>query len=229
MRPISILAASVFLLGQGCTDAPGTYEDCVLEALEGSGKSEAAVDLIERVCREKFPSEEEVSARRLGAAKPATGPTGGVSNRHLGIGLSQIPPGFELLRNEGVELVLGPAEGGAGRLTFELGPVEAAGVNLVDRVWYEKERIESLPEGAYRGQNELGGLSIGTTFTSRGRFVNEEGERVEEYRALALHPVENRVLIVDYEYPAPPSSESGEHNRLQELMLILEQIEPAGG
>lgn len=160
-----------------------------------------------------------------------------VENRALGIALAQLPAGFEVVRNEGDELILGRSDGDdPARLSVELGPVQAAGVNLVDRVWEEKERIESLPEGEYRGQNELGGVPLGTTFTSRGRFLDEEGERVEEYRALALHPVENRVLILDYEYPAPPPGEEPEHNRLQELMLVLEQLEaadagtaPAGG
>lgn len=160
--------------------------------------------------------------------QPAAGPR--AENETLGIALAQVPAGFELIRNEGDELVLGRSdEDDPARLTFELGPVQAAGVNLVDRVWEEKERIESLPEGDYQGQNELGGVPIGTTFTSRGRFLDEEtGERVEEYRALAVHPVENRVLVLDYEYPAPPPGQEGEHNRLQELMLVLEQIEPAG-
>lgn len=159
--------------------------------------------------------------------RPAAGPR--AENETLGIALAQVPAGFEVVRNQGDELVLGRTDGDdPARLSFELGPVQAAGVNLVDRVWEEKERIESLPEGVYRGQNELGGVPIGTTFTSRGRFLNEEGERVEEYRALALHPVENRVLVLDYEYPAPPPGEEGEHNRLQELMLVLEQVEAAG-
>ncbi|MFP3941712.1 MAG: hypothetical protein ACLF0P_15560 [Thermoanaerobaculia bacterium] len=164
-----------------------------------------------------------------GEDQPAAGPR--VENEALGLALAQLPAGFEVIRNEGDELVLGRSDGDdPARLTFELGPVQAAGVNLVDRVWEEKERIESMPEGDYRGQNELGGVPIGTTFTSRGRFVDEEtGERVEEYRALALHPAENRVLVLDYEYPPPPPGEAEEHSRLQELMLVLEQIEPAGG
>lgn len=151
-----------------------------------------------------------------------------VENRALGIALAQLPASFEVVRNEGDELVLGRSDGDdPARLSVELGPVQAAGVNLVDRVWEEKERIESLPEGVYQGQNELGGVPLGTTFTSRGRFLDDEGERVEEYRALALHPVENRVLVLDYEYPAPPPGEEPEHDRLQELMLVLEQLEAA--
>lgn len=178
----------------------------------------------------------------LAACRPATeeaGPGGEaageeaaaerIENGALGLALARVPAGFEVAHNEGEELVLErSAEDDAGVVTFELGPLTAAGVNLVDRVWEEKERVEGLPGGDYRGQNELGGVPLGTTFTSRGRFENEEGETVEEYRALLVHPTQNRVLIVDYEYPVPPPAEGGEggQNRLEDLMLVLEQLEP---
>ena len=98
---------------------------------------------------------------------------------------------------------------------------------MVDRVWAEKERVEALPDGEYRGQNELAGVPLGTSFTSRGRFRDEEsGQRIEEYRALLVHPTQNRVLIVDYEYPVPPPGEGQDQRRLEELMLVLEQLEP---
>lgn len=150
-----------------------------------------------------------------------------VESGALGIALVRVPAGFEVARSEGEDLVLErTAEDDAARLSFELGPLRAAGVNLVDRVWEEKARVESLPDGEYRGQNELAGVPLGTTFTSRGRFRNEAGEWVEEYRALLLHPTQNRVLIADYEYPVPPPGEGQDQNRLEELMLVLEQLEP---
>lgn len=167
------------------------------------------------------PGEEE-PAREEAAPGPR------VENPELGLALAQLPAGFEVEVNEGSTLVLArSAEDDPAQLTFELGPLQTAGVNLVDRVWEEKGRVEALPEGQYRGQNELGGVPIGTTFTSRGRFRNEAGERVEEYRALAIHPGQNRVLVLDYEYPVPEPGEDS--NRLEELMLVLEQVEPAGG
>jgi hypothetical protein len=52
---------------------------------------------------------------------------------------------------------------------------------------------------------------------------------VEEYRALLVHPTQNRVLVLDYEYPVPPPEEAEDSHRLQDLMLVLEQVEPAGG
>lgn len=148
-----------------------------------------------------------------------------VTNEELGITLTEVPAGFRVERNEAGELVLErTGSDDAARLEFLVGPVQSAGVNLVDQVWEEKTRIESLPDGQYGGQNELAGAAIGTVYTSRGRFV-EDGEPVEEYRALAVHPGQNRLLILDYEYP--PAENTGE--RLNELMQVIEVVEAAGG
>jgi len=170
------------------------------------------------------PKAEDTTA----AAQSALGPR--VENAELGLALAHLPAGFEVETNEGGELVLARSDAqDPARLTFELGPVQSSGVNLVERVWEEKARIESLPDGQYRGQNELGGVPLGTTFTSRGRFRDEAGERVEEYRALLVHPTQNRVLVLDFEYPVPPPDEAEKSHRLEQLMLVLEQVEPAGG
>lgn len=148
-----------------------------------------------------------------------------VESGGLGIALAGVPAGFEVESNEGEQLVLVDTED-EGTLSFELTPLQAAGVNLQARVWEEKERIEGMPNSQYRGQNELGGVPLGTTYTSRGRFENEAGAMVEEYRALLVHPTQNRMLILDYEYPAPePGSEEGSA-RLEDLMRVLEQVEP---
>lgn len=169
------------------------------------------------------PGGDERADVEAGAGAAALGER--VENGALGIALAGVPAGFEVETNDGEELVLARSDE-PGRLAFEVTPLQAAGVNLVDRVWREKERIEGLPGGQYRGQNELGGVPLGTTFTSRGRFEGEDGETVEEYRALLVHPTQNRVLILDYEYPAPaPGSEEG-NERLEQLMLVLEQVEP---
>jgi len=42
-------------LTTSCRNQPSTYEDCILEALAGSSKSDRAVQLIETACQEKFP------------------------------------------------------------------------------------------------------------------------------------------------------------------------------
>jgi hypothetical protein len=157
---------------------------------------------------------------------PAAGPP--ATNQELGITLSSVPAGFRVLRNEGAELVLERTDPeDAAVLELLVGPAQSAGINLKERVWEEKARIESLPGGDYKGQNELAGADIGTIYTSRGRFLDEEGRAVEEYRALAVHPIasedEHRVLILDYEYP--PTERTGE--RLNQLMQVLEVVGPA--
>lgn len=169
---------------------------------------------------EAAPAGGEAEAQPEGETEP-------IENGALGIAIAGVPAGFELETNEGEQLALGRTdEEDEAVLTFELTPVQAAGVNLVEKVWEEKARVESLPDGQYRGQNELGGVPLGTTYTSRGRFRNEEGEMVEEYRALLVHPNQNRVLILDYEYPVPPPDEAQGQNRLEQLMQVLERVEP---
>ena len=172
------------------------------------------------------PGEEEMAEPGETAAGEEAPAGERVENGGVGIALTAVPAGFEVETNEGEELVLVRTGEEGGRLAFEMTPVQAAGVNLQQMVWAEKERIEGLPNGQYRGQNELGGVPLGTTYTSRGRFETEEGESVEEYRALMVHPTQNRALILDYEYPTPaPGSEEGS-SRLEHLMLVLEQVEP---
>jgi hypothetical protein len=124
-----------------------------------------------------------------------------VESGDLGIALAGVPAGFEVETNEGEELVLVNTEDG-GTVSFVMTPLQSSGVNLQARVWEEKERIEGMPSGEYRGQNELGGVPLGTTYTSRGRFENEAGEAVEEYRALLVHPTQNRTLILQGERDA---------------------------
>jgi len=150
------------------------------------------------------------------------GPT--VTNEQLGITLSHVPAGFRVVTNEGDQLVLertDPTD--SAKLTIEVGPLQTAGINLVERVWQEKARIEALPDGDYKGQNELGGAEIGTIYTSRGRYRGQDGKMIEEYRALAVHPSQNRLLILDYKYK--PTERTGE--RLTQLMQVIEQIKPA--
>jgi len=147
-----------------------------------------------------------------------------VTNASLGLTLSHLPAGFRVAKNEGDQLVLERTDPeDPAKLSFLVGPEQEAGVNLVERVWQEKARIEGLPDGDYKGQNELGGADIGTIYTSRGIYRGEDGQMIEEYRALAVHPSANRILILDYKYP--PTERTGE--RLTQLMQVIEQIKPA--
>ncbi len=152
-----------------------------------------------------------------------------VENRALGIALAHVPAGFTVARNEDGDLVLErSAPDDHGRLSILVGPPQTAGVNLVDQVWKEKARIEGLPGGKFLGQNELGGAALGTVYTTRGRYTDEQGQAIEDYRALAVHPGANRLLTLDYRYPAPAPGTSPQ-NRLDQLMLVVEQIEGLGG
>ncbi len=46
---------------QGCRREPATYEDYVLQALEGTGKSDAVAAVIVQACRGKFPQDQGLS------------------------------------------------------------------------------------------------------------------------------------------------------------------------
>lgn len=152
-----------------------------------------------------------------------------VENPTLGLALTHVPAGFTVARNQGGDLVLErSAPDDHGRLTILVGPAQTAGVNLVDQVWKEKARFEGLPDGKFMGQNELGGAALGTVYTTRGRYTDEQGQAMEDYRALAVHPSENRLLTLDYQYPAPAPGTSPQ-GRLEQLMLVVEQVEGLGG
>lgn len=148
-----------------------------------------------------------------------------VTNSELQITLTRVPAGFRVALNEGASLVLEHTDPeDPATLSFVVGPPQNAGVNLQAQVWAEKDRIEGMPGGDYKGQNELAGAAVGTVYTSRGRFLGEDDQPVEEYRALIVHPTRNRLLTLDYEYP--PTERTGE--RLQELMAAIEAIDVAG-
>lgn len=149
----------------------------------------------------------------------------------LGVQLAGVPAGFEVVAEpdgEGDALVL-EATGAEqdGRIEITASPVRDAGINLHDEVWSDKDRIEALPEGRYFGQNEIGGSPLGTAFASRGRYLDAEGQRLEERRVLSLHPTANRVLYLSYVYTPQPGEESS--GRLQDLFAVMERLEPIGG
>lgn len=52
-KPVAVLGLAVALAS--CSSEPRTYEDCVLKAMDGSGKSDVAARMIAAACREKFP------------------------------------------------------------------------------------------------------------------------------------------------------------------------------
>jgi hypothetical protein len=149
--------------------------------------------------------------------QPAPAP--GVGNEQLGLHLAAVPDGFVVDINEGDRLELrsaNPEE--QGRVRFLVGP-EENGVNLVAAVHAHQAAIESLPQGIYKGAQELQG-PLGAAFYSRGRFLNESGP-VEETRIYALHPLGNRLLTIEYRYATADDSSS----RVTRLIEVLAEID----
>jgi len=143
----------------------------------------------------------------------------GVENLDLAIRLSAIPDGLVVAANQGTSLELRPVgETADGVIWFVVGP-EQTGVNLVAAVSEHQAHIEGLPEGEYRGAQELLG-DFGTAFYSRGRFLDDEALK-EETRIMLIHPAGNRLLTIAYRYPAAEDSAS----RVEQLIEVLSYLE----
>ena len=75
---VVVLAAAIV----GFTSCfPQTYEDCVLEAMEGGSKTDDAIRLIARACREKFPvaaNDDQLSPSQMANLTTRGGPVGEV-------------------------------------------------------------------------------------------------------------------------------------------------------
>jgi hypothetical protein len=144
----------------------------------------------------------------------------GVRNEALDIRLAAVPEGFHVVENDGSSLVLAPSgEGVEGRVTFSVGP-PVEGVNLIAAMDEHQAEIEALPDGDYRGGQELQ-TPLGTAFYSRGRFRDADGNLVEETRILAIHPRAERLLTLQYRYPAADDSRS----RVEALIGVFAQVE----
>ena len=94
-------------------------------------------------------------------------------------------------------------EGVDGLVWFAVGP-EKVGVNLVAATQAHKVQIENLPDGEYKGGEELQG-DFGVAFYSRGRF-SEGDATVEETVLFLIHPSASRQLEIHYRYPAADDS-----------------------
>ena len=153
------------------------------------------------------------------AGPPAPPPDPGVENIDLGIRLTAVPDGLVVTDNQGTSLQLRPADENVGGVLWIAVSPEQVGINLVEAVKAHQERIEGLPEGDYKGAQELQG-PLGTAFYSRGRFV-EDGAMVEETVVLTLHPSGNRLLTISYRYPAGEDSA----RRVEQLIDVLSYLE----
>ena len=143
----------------------------------------------------------------------------GVENLDLAIRLTTIPNGLVVADNQGTSLELRPTDETVGGVIWFAVGAETVGVNLVAAVKEHETLIEGLPDGDYRGAQELQG-NFGTAFYSRGRF-SDNGALQEETHILLIHPTGNRLLTIGYRYPAGEDSAA----RVEQLIDVLTYIE----
>ena len=150
---------------------------------------------------------------------PPPPPDTSVENPELGIALASVPDGLRTTLNEGSSLELRPtAEGADGLVWFAVGP-EKVGVNLVAATQSHQAQIENLPDGEYKGGEELQG-DFGVAFYSRGRFSVGD-VTVEETVIYLIHPTASRQLEIHYRYPAADDSAA----RVTQLIEVLAELE----
>lgn len=153
------------------------------------------------------------------AEPPPPPPPAGVENAELGLSLAAVPDGLEVATNQGSSLELEPADPAlGGSIRFTVGP-EEVGVNLVAAVKEHQQHIENLPDGEYKGAQELQ-ADFGTAFYSRGRYT-EDGAPVEETVIFLIHPEGERLLSLHYRYPARDDSAQ----RVEQLIEVLSYVE----
>lgn len=153
----------------------------------------------------------------LAGCQPGGGGAGGeVENAALGIVIAPLPQPFTVTDNQGENLLLtvdGDAERGV--VMFHLGPPQPRGINLVDEATGRKAYFESLPGGAFSGNQEIV-APLGPVYTARGSY-DDAGGRVEELWAMSVQPGSDRLLSIVYRYPAGDDSQQ----RAQQFLELL--------
>lgn len=150
-----------------------------------------------------------------------------IENPELQLAIAGLPGGYDLAVNEGdrLELVREPGLP-PGRAWFVLGEPVEGGINLVEIIGGQRQVFEALPGGSFNGNGELVLPDGRPAYYSRGRFQDEGGAMVEEFRIWSVHPVANdRLLTVYYRYPAARDSAQ----RLEDVLLLVGEIEGLGG
>lgn len=143
-----------------------------------------------------------------------------IQNAELGLLFTSLPSGFEVDVNEGSTLRLrGVGEQGRGTITVEVGPEQPHGINVVEIAQRRAEEYEAMEDGESHGSVRLSG-PLGTVITARGRFTRE-GERLEESRLIAVHPLRNAALALSYVYPVGNDS----RERMDQLISLLGRLE----
>ncbi len=144
-----------------------------------------------------------------------------VENPALGLAIGAILPSLDLVTNEGETLRLKHKEG-EGEIWLEVSTPEVGGLNLVAMVQQSKVAYESLEEGKFYGQAELG-TQFGSAYTVRGSFARD-GEAVEERRIFSLHPDGRQIITMIYAYPTGNNSRA-RTNEMLELFSELESLD----
>ena len=166
------------------------------------------------------------------AAKPPEEPAPvKVVNSQLGIEIAAVPAGLEVVPTSDATIVLAPADKKLeGRLVIEAGPVEKGGINLVEAVKQHQAAAAAREGGVYKGQNELKGVALGTTFVSRAQW-QEGGRTLEEIEVFMLHPARDRKLLIHYRYPAGADTAQRMNDHVFALVGELGPVSaaPAGG
>jgi len=160
------------------------------------------------------------------AAEPSLAPER-VENPDLQIAIAGVPGGFDVAANEGATLELVRERGlPPGRAWVAVGDAVEGGINLIEIIRGQREVFEALPGGSFAGNGELVLPDGRPAYYSRGRFQDEEGTVVEEFRVWSVHPVEaNRLLQVFYRYAAGEDSVQ----RLEDVLLLVGEIEGLPG
>ena len=146
-----------------------------------------------------------------------------IESPDLGIAIGALPAVWTVETNQGSELRLAhhDADGTAdGELWFEVRKPAIGGVNLVDMIKEAQASYESMPQGSFHGQVELG-TQFGTAFSVRGRF-EQDGQLMEERQIFSVHPDDrDKALVMVYRYPAGEDSRP----RTEEMLNLFTELE----
>jgi hypothetical protein len=141
-------------------------------------------------------------------------------NETLDLALARVPASLAV-RENGAAIRLAPAAAGtSGELRIEVGAPSDFGIDVVQIANDQQAAFGQSPGGEFFGAQKLV-TPLGEATYARGRLDADDGSRVEETRAYAIHPTANRLITVTYRYPAAEDS----RERVGQLLEVLGEIE----
>ncbi|MCG8458687.1 MAG: hypothetical protein MI919_20600 [Holophagales bacterium] len=150
-----------------------------------------------------------------------------VENAELGMAIASLPSCFRVVSDDGARIVLEPAAAEVeGRLPISAAAPTDSAINLVRAVEEHKADLESRPDGAFKGQRELGS-QLGVAFYSRGQHT-EGGATLEETAIFLIHPWGDRQLSLVYVYPAGDDTATRLQDQMFEVLGELEGLPRPG-